>query len=434
MKFKTVLLIVFLIPLSRIIAQTPDPTNPPPVVPLSPNAAEYAKYGNIPVSESTGTPNISIPIYEINTGKIIVPISLSYHASGIQVAQKATWVGLGWSLNAGGIISRGIKGKADELSGGWMTQQNTAQTIQNAMSSSDPSATGSNNTILSAFADNNSDDNPDFFSYNTPSLSGRFIYSQSKSSFQTIPVEPVKINRITAAAGAYADNTYQITDVDGTNYYYQVKQTYYNDSQAPVQNYIQSWYLSTIVSADTKDTVQFIYVTATTTGGSSEEDSETEIHTYTTGNDNMQYADKGSSINHTVFYHSYVALQEIDFRQGKVTFTGSNPRRDYLGCMLDGITVYSKSGNTYTPVYQYQLNHDYFTTAQPQYDQFDYRLRLVSISKIPIIPNGTTETHQFFYNTTPLASINAQSMDYWGFYNGSPFNNGYLPHILPGAP
>src|SRR6266540_1809501 len=76
-----------------------------PIIPLSPNAAELNKYSSIPVNGMTGVPGIGFPLYEINTGKISLPISLSYHASGIKVSQKATWVGLGWSFNAGGVIS-----------------------------------------------------------------------------------------------------------------------------------------------------------------------------------------------------------------------------------------------------------------------------------------------------------------------------------------
>ncbi len=53
-------------------------------------------------------------IYEINTGKIKVPITLSYHASCIKVGQKATWVGLGWACMPGRNISRSIRGLEDE--------------------------------------------------------------------------------------------------------------------------------------------------------------------------------------------------------------------------------------------------------------------------------------------------------------------------------
>ena len=78
----------------------------PQITPPSPNAASLGQYGDIPVSYYTGVPNISIPLYTINSGEIKLPISLSYHSSGIKVTQEASWVGLGWALNAGGVITR----------------------------------------------------------------------------------------------------------------------------------------------------------------------------------------------------------------------------------------------------------------------------------------------------------------------------------------
>lgn len=89
----------------------------PEVVAQTPNTAELEKYGEYPVGHYSGVANINIPLYTIESGDIKIPISLSYHASGIKLAQEASWVGLGWSLNAGGTISKQTKG-ADDF-GGW---------------------------------------------------------------------------------------------------------------------------------------------------------------------------------------------------------------------------------------------------------------------------------------------------------------------------
>ena len=85
----------------------------PEVVPPSPNAASLGQYADVPVSYYTGIPNISIPLFEVSSGDIKLPITLSYHASGIRVDQEASWVGLGWSLNAGGVITKQKRGVDD---------------------------------------------------------------------------------------------------------------------------------------------------------------------------------------------------------------------------------------------------------------------------------------------------------------------------------
>ena len=77
----------------------------PDIIPVSPESKGMGKFGDVPVGTYTGTPDISIPIYTIKAGKLSLPITLSYHATGIEVTQEATWVGLGWNLIAGGCIS-----------------------------------------------------------------------------------------------------------------------------------------------------------------------------------------------------------------------------------------------------------------------------------------------------------------------------------------
>src|SRR4051812_5001552 len=78
--------------------------------PATPNSAGLGKYLDYPVTLSTGTPNISIPLYTVKSGNITIPIVLQYHASGIRVNESASWVGMGWSLEAGGVINKRVNG------------------------------------------------------------------------------------------------------------------------------------------------------------------------------------------------------------------------------------------------------------------------------------------------------------------------------------
>lgn len=87
------------------------------IIPPSPNVAAINKFGNIPVGLSTGIPAVGVPIYEWqgqNFGSNF-KISLDYHAGGIRVDEIASSVGLGWALNAGGVISRTKRGIPDEF-------------------------------------------------------------------------------------------------------------------------------------------------------------------------------------------------------------------------------------------------------------------------------------------------------------------------------
>src|SRR3972149_3242304 len=88
--------------------------NPTEVIPPSPEAAAFLRYGEIPVDYSTGIPKIEIPIYTITEGNLSVPITISYHASGIKAMDIASEVGLGFVLNTGGILVKNIFGAKDE--------------------------------------------------------------------------------------------------------------------------------------------------------------------------------------------------------------------------------------------------------------------------------------------------------------------------------
>lgn len=84
------------------------------VVPQTPNAASLGKFGNSPVSYFTGRPNISIPIYNFKSRDITLPITLDYDAGGVLVNSLPGWAGQNWTLNAGGVVTRTVKGRPNE--------------------------------------------------------------------------------------------------------------------------------------------------------------------------------------------------------------------------------------------------------------------------------------------------------------------------------
>ncbi|MCD4745066.1 MAG: BACON domain-containing protein [Bacteroidales bacterium] len=91
--------------------------NEPSVVFPSANASSFINEAKAMVSNYTGKLNYKIPLFSLKSYDIELPISLSYNTSGAKVDEIASWVGLGWTLNAGGCITRVMKGLPDEYKG-----------------------------------------------------------------------------------------------------------------------------------------------------------------------------------------------------------------------------------------------------------------------------------------------------------------------------
>lgn len=107
---KIIFIIITISCIFKIQAQEP----PKPVTIVSPNVASLGIIKDIPVSMYTGVPQISIPLYKLKSNGIEIPITLNYNASGVQPDQHPGWVGTNWSLSAGGVVSRIVKGLPDE--------------------------------------------------------------------------------------------------------------------------------------------------------------------------------------------------------------------------------------------------------------------------------------------------------------------------------
>lgn len=82
----------------------------------SPIATSLGKFGDLDMDLNTGRSNVSVPLYNLDEKGIPLNIYMSYDTGGVRVNDMPGWVGQNWTFNAGGIITRTVKGKsADEM-------------------------------------------------------------------------------------------------------------------------------------------------------------------------------------------------------------------------------------------------------------------------------------------------------------------------------
>ena len=116
-RYSLLLIILF----QSIIVLGQGPSTPeikselPTIIPPSPTVANLMKFEEVPVSNYTGVPDISIPLYSTTANHgLDVSVSLSYHPSSIKKEDAPSFTGLGWSLIAGGTISRTVRDVPDD--------------------------------------------------------------------------------------------------------------------------------------------------------------------------------------------------------------------------------------------------------------------------------------------------------------------------------
>lgn len=83
-------------------------------LPTSPEAYSMIQYSSPQANLYRGEVSIDIPFYTYSDSDFEIPISFSYRSRGHKPNVPYGVMGLGWSLNAGGFISREIRGIADE--------------------------------------------------------------------------------------------------------------------------------------------------------------------------------------------------------------------------------------------------------------------------------------------------------------------------------
>ncbi|MCH7411761.1 hypothetical protein MM239_20410 [Belliella sp. DSM 111904] len=244
--------------IKNIIAQNSYNPSIERIIPPSPNAASLAKYGSIPVGLSTGIPSISIPVYDYSyQDKLNLSVSLSYHAGGIKVDEMASNVGIGWSLFAGGAITRVMKGIPDETNtyGFWNSSN---------LPTNDYDGNTGNTPHLRRYNRINAgeeDSEIDVFNFNFNGVSGRFVFGKN-NDFLMLTQQNLKVERsIQQVSGNARITSFTITDDKGIRYIFRDVERNTSNwiAYGPGKNADSAWYLTEIQSPSGLDKITFTY-------------------------------------------------------------------------------------------------------------------------------------------------------------------------------
>ena len=400
------------------------------IKPIAPTSASFGRYGDHPVDLSTGQVPIEIPLYEIKSGDLSVPIKLKYHSGGIKLNQEASWVGLGWNLDFGGSVVRTVNGFPDEK------ENPEVPDVEKVLEEMDNDPKGDNcydkYNLWNKAKDYQCSFRPDLFCYNIGNLSGSFfLINDSIVTTASVPI-----------AGCINNNTHRLVSPDGNVYIFNASETTtISSSHVKMPPYTSTYYISSIISPNGTDTIRYNYQnsgeystrTGTTYQGVSiinrviirraPEEGEMKpqqeiLPIPLTGNDIYVGSVKT------------VKPQYIFFRGGRITFNLSE-RKDLatvsgnITCKkLDNIVIERKTSNKYETVKKIEFHYSYFgETLNGSDAPQNLRLCLDSVTELG---KGDDELYTLrliasfdYYGKKQLPAKNAYSVDYWGYYNGN---------------
>ena len=400
----------------------------PEPFPKSPNVASFTKYGDYDISEYTGVPNISIPLYTIEAGSLKIPLTLSYHASGIKLTDAASWTGLGWSLAGGGAVSRRIIGGPDDGTYGYFSFFKANRTFNMNVDS--------DMLYVDNVASGLYDTRPDIYSFDFPGHSGKFFFDGT-NGFKpvVIPYAPININYSkTLQRFIFTDehgNVYKFGEAD-------VETTHTSGAGKTNVPSISSWLPESMISQNRRDTVTFSYGVDSLfyPDATSQMQVLTDGVGFDAGNTTYYYTAniQQPTINSISTLVNELPLQQINFRNGKVVFELDTALRKDINLGISNNVHSLKDVKVYAYNYatkQMEVEktvmfyHSYFGTAAAN----NRRMRLDSI-QILDKAGSVVQHYRFGYNTSiTLPGYGSYARDYWGYYNGKTTSTSLIPQM-----
>lgn len=411
-----------------------------------PNVSNASTYGKIPVGLFTGTPNISIPLYEFQLkDNIQIPVNLNYHIYNVKPNNLPSEVGLGWNLECGGCITRTIKGLPDTYDGLSDSSEHPFRAI-----------TTEQNLIVAARNEvqypNSSVEVPDEFQFNFFGYSGSFIYNGETNTWMVQSDSNIKIEHTemtyNQTASYIADptrkfydylrsqhmffepdplqnriiNSFTLTTPDGNQYTFGgTTETDYNIPFKGFMNFPTpvTWHLSKIITP-TGHQIDFFYepMPLQISGNMSFNISVDAIFWETTMNYNYELLAPVQLTGIKDVTDNKILAQ---FHYSPSTQLPYDSQYAWETCMDHGLATFFTQEKNFT---LNQLNSikildkiDYLFTYTKNTSE---RLKLRKLTETT--QSGTQSIYSLGYYNNPLPNYNTGHYDNLGFYNGQDFS------------
>jgi hypothetical protein len=391
-KFSIILLMISLFNAATSVAQKNTD-----VIPPSPTAASLGKFVETPVSLYTGTPSIEVPVWEMKAFDLKLPVGLSYHAGGIKVDETASWVGLGWNLNAGGAITRTVRGLPDDdINTGFLNTPPITPSYQPGLNFY---------TEIFNYAAGNVDGEPDLFYFNVAGKHGKFVLDKS-GNVHLIPYQKIKIVKNPALT------EWTLTTEDGTIYKFgagEATDIQITDCTNKPSFYTSTWYLSEIISPlNPANKIQLSYEPQDVI--MTQQAPEVKYHAFPGGIDTRP--PDVLPCNYQMTIHGK-RLAAITSASGTIEFIEVDQQRsDVPGDhALNKIVVKDLDQNV---VREFNFKYAYLNS------------RLMLNEVVEVNAGVAKGPYRFFYHDG-LPPRFSTMQDHWGYYNGKIFNTTLLP-------
>ncbi len=422
--------------------QSPSPAAGYSIIPPSPEVASLVKFNDIPVSCFNGLPDINLPLWEIKEGNLSVPISIMYHGGGIRVDEMEGNLGLGWSLNAGAVVSRTVYGLPDDANTnikGLFHIDSSDRSLREQVMEKQADYNPINvdgyleNRVYQADLDFNyrrgtRDMANDIFKMAGLGLSGTFAFDDNRDMVLS-SAAPVEIEPSTHVSGDLYAVNFSAVDSHGTEYSFSTKEeTVYRYSYGfpgleqteDSLRYVSAWHLTKIKSI-TNDSITYTYSDARrkmSTGG-------TYGVWYQIDNDRLKHLTpaKTYSSGTGIYYPKLLTRIENGSSKAEI-FYGEDRSGGYGLCLIDSINVVTK-GSRPERVKHFVFSYKTFPTCYNPSGLTERRR--VFLERITL--NGDL-LYKFEYMTDENKAIpfTGNDQDFCGYFNGAG-NKGLIPYV-----